>query len=54
MARLSDSAQNDQKDGEHSGSVVECRIPEQVVGGSKPTSPVLCPLARHFTPQKYW
>ena len=24
------------------------------VGGSKPTSAVLCPWARHFTPRKYW
>ena len=35
-------------------SVVECRTPEREVGGSKPTAAVLCPWARHFTPQKYW
>ena len=29
--------------GEHSGSVVERRTPEQEVGGSKPTSTLLCP-----------
>ena len=34
--------------------MVECRTPERVVGGSKPTAAVLCPWARHFTPQKYW
>ena len=40
--------------GERGGSVVECRTQEQEVGGSKPTSAVLCPWARHFTPRKYW
>ena len=40
--------------GERGGSVVECRTPEREVGGSKPTSAVLCPWARHFTPRKYW
>ena len=40
--------------GERGGSVVECRIPEREVWGSKPTSAVLCPWARHFTPRKYW
>ena len=40
--------------GEHGGSVVECPTPELEVGGSKPTSAVLCPWARHFTPRKYW
>ena len=40
--------------GERGGSVVECRTPEREVGGSKPTAAVLCPWARHFTPQKYW
>ena len=40
--------------GERGGSVVECRTPEQEVGGSKPTAAVLCPWARHFTPRKYW
>ena len=40
--------------GERGGSVVECRTPEREVGGSKPTSTVLCPWARHFTPRKYW
>ena len=40
--------------GERGGSVVECRTPEREVGGSKPTAVVLCPWARHFTPQKYW
>ena len=39
--------------GEHGGSVVECRTPEREVGGSKPTAALLCPWARHFTPQKY-
>ena len=29
--------------GERGGSVVECRIPEREVGGSKPTAAVLCP-----------
>ena len=33
--------------------MVECRTPEWEVGGSKPTAAVLCPWARHFTPQKY-
>ena len=42
------------KIGEGGGSVVECRTPEREVGGSKPTSAVLCPWARHFTPRKYW
>ena len=42
------------KGGERGGSVVECRTPEQEVGGSKPTAAVLCPWARHFTPRKYW
>ena len=40
--------------GEHGGSVVECRTPEREVRGSRPTSAVLCPWARHFTPRKYW
>ena len=40
--------------GERGGSVVECPTPEREVGGSKPTSAVLCPWARHFTPRKYW
>ena len=40
--------------GERGGSVVECRTPERDVGGSKPTTAVLCPWARHFTPRKYW
>ena len=40
--------------GERGGSVVECRTPEREVWGSKPTSAVLCPWARHFTPRKYW
>ena len=42
------------KNGERSGSVVECRTPEREVGGSKPNAAVLCPWARHFTPRKYW
>ena len=29
--------------GERSGSVVEHRTPKGEVGGSKPTTPVLCP-----------
>ena len=29
--------------GERGGSVVECRIPEREVRGSKPTAAVLCP-----------
>ena len=29
--------------GERDGSVVGCRTPEREVGGSKPTSAVLCP-----------
>ena len=28
--------------------------PEREVRGSRPTSAVLCPWARHFTPRKYW
>ena len=40
--------------GERGGSVVECRTSEREVWGSKPTSAVLCPWARHFTPRKYW
>ena len=40
--------------GERGGSVVECRTPEREVRGSRPTSAVLCPWARHFTPRKYW
>ena len=39
---------------ERGGSVVECRTPEREVRGSRPTSAVLCPWARHFTPRKYW
>ena len=34
--------------------MVECRTTEREVWGSKPTSAVLCPWARHFTPRKYW
>ena len=34
--------------------MVECRTPEREVGGSKPTTAVLCPWARHFTSRKYW
>ena len=34
--------------------MVECRTPEREVGGSKPTTAVLCPWARHFTPRQYW
>ena len=41
-------------EGERGGSVVECRTPEREVRGSRPTAAVLCPLARHFNPQKYW
>ena len=40
--------------GERGGSVVECRTPEREVRGSRPTTAVLCPWARHFTPRKYW
>ena len=40
--------------GERGGSVVECRTPEREVRGSRPTSAVMCPWARHFTPRKYW
>ena len=40
--------------GERGGSVVECRTSEREVRGSRPTSAVLCPWARHFTPRKYW
>ena len=40
--------------GERGGSVVECQTPEREVRGSRPTSAVLCPWARHFTPRKYW
>ena len=40
--------------GDRGGSVVECRTPEREVRGSRPTSAVLCPWARHFTPRKYW
>ena len=40
--------------GERGSSVVECRTPEREVRGSRPTSAVLCPWARHFTPRKYW
>ena len=42
------------EEGERGGSVVECRTPEREVRGSRPTSAVLCPWARHFTPRKYW
>ena len=45
---------NQKNTGERGGSVVECRTPEQEVGGSRPTAAVLCPWARHFTPRKYW
>ena len=41
------------KVGECGGSVVECRTTEREVWGSKPTSAMLCPGARHFTPGKY-
>ena len=34
---------SDRKPGERGGSVVECRIPEREIGGSKPTATVLCP-----------
>ena len=34
--------------------MVECRTPEREVRGSRPTSAMLCPWARHFTPRKYW
>ena len=40
--------------GERGGSGVECRTPEREVRGSRPTSAVLFPWARHFTPRKYW
>ena len=40
--------------GERGVSVVECRTPEREVRGSRPTSAVLCPWVRHFTPRKYW
>ena len=30
------------------------RVSEREVRGSRPTSAVLCPWARHFTPRKYW
>ena len=40
--------------GERGGSVVECQTPKREVRGSRPTAAVLCPLARHFTPPKYW
>ena len=40
--------------GERGGSVVECRTPEREVRGSRPTTAVMCPWARHFTPRKYW
>ena len=40
--------------GERGGSVVECRTLEREVGVSILTAAVLCPLARHFTPRKYW
>ena len=40
--------------GECGGSVVECRTPEREVGGSKPTTAVLCPWARQFTPWHDW
>ena len=46
ISRSSDCA------GERGGSVVECRTPEREVRGSRPTSAVLCPWARHFTPRK--
>ena len=29
-------------------------LSEREVRGSRPTSAVLCPWARHFTPRKYW
>ena len=37
----------------HSVCISWTRSPEREVGGSKPTAPVLCPWARHFTPLKY-
>ena len=40
--------------GERGGSVVACRTPEREVRDSRPTSAVLCPWARYFTPRKYW
>ena len=41
--------------GERGGLVVEPRIPEREVGGSIPTSAVLCPRAKtHLLPEKYW
>ena len=43
-----------QNGGERGGSVEECRTPEREVRGSRPTSAVLCPWARHFNPRKYW
>ena len=48
------SAEHTIHHGERGGSVVECQTLEREVWGSKPTSPVLCPSGRHFTPRKYW
>ena len=40
---------------EASGLVVEPQTPEREVGGSIPTSTVLCPSAKtHLLPEKYW
>ena len=40
---FSSSVNSKLQTGERGGSVVECRTPEQEVGGSKPTAAVLCP-----------
>ena len=53
-ARTIGHNQSQNCEGEHGGSVVECRTREREVGGSRPTAAVLCPWARHFTPRKYW
>ena len=37
--------------GERGGLVVERRTLEREVRGSKPTSAVFCPLARHYSPK---
>ena len=37
--------------GEHSGSVVEHQTPDREVGGSKPTTPVLCPEQDTLPPE---
>ena len=43
VSSVSNRLLNQEMSGERGGSVVECRTPEREVGGSKPTTAVLCP-----------